>query len=166
TPFNKDRAYVEVEDIVRVKDGMKERGKTPSRAIKLHAKIYEKNPHIKAILVAHPMHLMAFAITGAKLDPRTIPESYILLRDVKRVPYEMLYTDYQAIADSFSPQSPTLLIDNDSIITTGESLLQAFDRLEVAEATAASLYISQSVGEVVHIKDEEIVAINKAFKLE
>ncbi len=166
TPFNRDRAYVQVEDIVRVKDGMKERGKTPSRAVKLHATIYEKNPHIKAILVAHPIHLMAFAITGAKLDPRTIPESYILLRDVKRLPYEMLYQDYEAVADAFSVQSPTLLIDNDSIITTGETLLEAFDRLEVAEATAASLYISQSIGEVVHIKEEEIEAINRAFKLE
>ncbi|MFA7371289.1 MAG: class II aldolase/adducin family protein [Sphaerochaetaceae bacterium] len=165
TPFNKDRAYVQVEDIVRVKDGMKERGKIPSRAIKLHATIYDRHPHIRAILVAHPIHLMAFAITDAVFDPRTIPESYILLREVKKVPYELLYTDYGAIAEALSEQSPTLLVSNDSIITTGESLLQAFDRLEVAEATAASLYICQSIGEVVHIKEREIEAINKAFNL-
>jgi L-fuculose-phosphate aldolase len=166
TPYNRDRAYVEVEDIVRVKDGMKERGKTPSRAIKLHAKIYQKHPSVRAILVAHPIHLMAFSITEAIFDPRTIPESYILLRELKKIPYETIYQDMDAIADAITERSPALLIENDSIITTGETLLEAFDRLEVAEATAASLYISKSIGKVVHIKAEQIEELHKAFGLD
>lgn len=166
TPYNRDRAYVEVEDIVRVKDGMKERGKTPSRAIKLHAKIYQKHPSVRAILVAHPIHLMAFSITEAIFDPRTIPESYILLRELKKIPYETIYQDMDAIADAITERSPALLIENDSIITTGETLLEAFDRLEVAEATAASLYISKSIGKVVHIKTEQIEELHKAFGLD
>ncbi len=166
TPYNKDRAYIQVEDIVRVKDGMKERGKTPSRAIKLHAKIYQKHPRVRAILVAHPMHLMAFAITEAILDPRTIPESYVLLRELNKIPYETIYQDLEGIAGAISERTPVLLIENDSVITTGETLLKAFDRLEVAEATAASLYISKSLGELVHIEAEQIEELNKAFNLD
>jgi L-fuculose-phosphate aldolase len=103
TPYNKDRAYVQVEDIVRVKDGMKERGKTPSRAILLHERIYSRHPDIKAILVAHPIHLMAFAVTDAVFDPRTIPESYILLREIQKIPFETIYQDIDKIADLINP---------------------------------------------------------------
>ncbi|MGE0073744.1 MAG: class II aldolase/adducin family protein [Sphaerochaetaceae bacterium] len=165
TPYNKDRAYVQVEDIVRVKDGMKERGKTPSRAVLLHERIYQKHPGITAILVAHPLHLMAFAITDAVFDPRTIPESYILLREIAKLPFESIYRDVDAIADAISERTPAVLVENDSIITTGESLLKAFDRLEVAEATATSLYLSQSVGKVVHIGKSDIEELHEAFNL-
>ena len=71
TPFGMDRAYLEEDDLVRVKAGMKEQGKTPSRAVGLHQKIYEANPEIRAVLLAHPVHAMAFAVTDAKFDPRT-----------------------------------------------------------------------------------------------
>lgn len=165
TPYNKDRAYVQVEDIVRVKDGMKERGKTPSRAILLHERIYRAHPDIKAILVAHPIHLMAFAVTDAVFDPRTIPESYILLREIHKIPFETIYQDIDRIVSLLDERTPALLVQNDSIITTGNSLLQAFDRLEVAEATATSLYLSHSIGDVVHIEKSQINELNKAFGL-
>jgi L-fuculose-phosphate aldolase len=48
---------------------------------------------------------------------------------------------------------------------TGATLLQAFDRLEVAEATAHSILASNDVGPVVHITDKEIDDIKKAFNL-
>lgn len=166
TPYNKDRAYVQVEDLVRVKEGMKERGKIPSRAVRLHQEIYRKHPDIKAVLVAHPIHLMAFAITDTSFDPRTIPESYILLRKIHKVPFETIYRDINVIVEKLGERTPALLIENDSIITTGENLLQAFDRLEVAEATATSLYLSHALGDVVHISNEEIQELHKAFKLD
>ena len=165
TPYNKDRAYVQVEDLVRVKEGMKERGKIPSRAVRLHQEIYRKHPDIKAILVAHPIHLMAFAVTETAFDPRTIPESYILLREIHKVPFETIYTDMDIIVEKLDERTPALLIENDSVITTGTSLLQAFDRLEVAEATATSLYLSGALGDVVHISNDEIQELHRAFKL-
>ena len=39
TPFGQDRAYLTEDDLVRVKAGMKELGKTPSRAVQLHSEI-------------------------------------------------------------------------------------------------------------------------------
>ncbi len=166
TPFGVDRAYLEEDDLVRVKADMKEVDKTPSRAVKLHAEIYKKNPDIRAILQAHPLHAMAFAVTDASFDPRTIPESYILLRDIKKVPYEMVYTDYDAMAKKFGPAHPALMIENDSVIVTGNSLLQAFDRLEVMEATAHSIINSTNIGQIVHIKNQEVEDLKVAFHLQ
>ena len=165
TPYNCDRAYLEEDDLVRVKAGMKEQGKIPSRAVQFHEKVYQKHPEIKAILQAHPVHAMAFAVTDAVFDPRTIPESYILLRDVKKLPYEQVYVDPDATAEEFAPSRPALMIENSCVVVTGESLLQAFDRLEVMESTAHSIILSQEIGEIVHITDEEVNDLKIAFHL-
>ena len=158
--------FLEEDDLVRVKEGMKELGKLPSRAVLVHQKIYKENPQIGAILVAHPVHAMAFAVTDTEFDARTIPESYILLRDVKTLPYEELYLHPDQVAMEFDAAHPVVLVENDSVIVTGSSLLQAFDRLEVMELTANSILESQSLGSIVHIRDEEIDDLKTAFHLE
>ena len=165
TPFGMDRAYLEEDDLVRVKSGMKELGKTPSRAVSLHQRIYETNPEIHAILLAHPTHAMAFAVTDAKFDPRTIPESYILLRDVKRLPYGEIYTKQEETAAVFSEVNPAVMVENECVIVTGSSLLQAFDRLEVMESTAHSIINSGALGKIVHITQDEVEDLKVAFNL-
>ena len=166
TPFNYDRAYLEEDDLVRVKAGMQELGKPPSRPVHLHEKIYETHPDIQAILLAHPVHAMAFAVTDAAFDARTIPESYILLRDVKKIPYEEIYTNPDQMAKEFAPSCPAVMVENDCVIVTGGSLLQAFDRLEVMESTAHSIISAQEIGPIVHITDPEIEEIKEAFHLQ
>ena len=165
TPFGCDRAYLEEDDLVRVKSGMKELGKTPSRAVYLHQKIYDSNPDIHAVLIAHPVHAMAFAVTDTKFDPRTIPESYILLRNVKKLPYDLLYTAADQVAAEFDDAHPVLMAENDCVVVTGNSLLQAFDRLEVMESTAHSILDSLSLGPIAYITDEEIGDLKIAFNL-
>lgn len=165
TPFNRDRAYLEEDDLVRVKAGMKELGKTPSRAVHLHELIYQNNPEIHAILLAHPVHAMAFAVTDAAFDPRTIPESYILLRDVKKLPYNEIYTHPEEMSRELSEAHPAIMVKNDCVVVTGGTLLQAFDRLEVMESTAHSIIESQGLGEIVHITDAEIADLKTAFHL-
>ncbi len=50
-------------------------------------------------------------------------------------------------------------------IATGGSLIQAFDRLEVAEHGARGLVACRTLGEVVPIDDAQIEAITAAFGL-
>lgn len=165
TPFGMDRAYLEEDDLVRVKGGMKELGKTPSRAVHLHETIYKNHPEIRAILQAHPLHAMAFAITDAIFDPRTIPESYILLRDIKKIPYGELYADHEQTSKVFDAAHPAMMVENNCVIVTGSNLLQAFDRLEVLESTAHSLINASSLGGLDRISDEEVEELKKAFNL-
>ena len=166
TPFGRDRAYLEEEDLVRVKDDMKELGKTPSRAVQLHARIYRNNSGIRAILQAHPVHAMAFAVTDAEFDPRTIPESYVLLRDIRKLSYRQFYTGPEQTSRMFGPAVPAIMVENDCVIVTGASLLQAFDRLEVLESTAHSIIDSGPLGKIVHITSSEVEDLKVAFHLE
>ena len=166
TPYGIDRAYLREEDLVRIKAGMMEVGKEPSRAVGMHQKIYDAHPDVNAILLAHPVHAMAFAVTDAKFDARTIPESYIQLRNVKKLPYEDIYKNPDAIINEFTPTHPAAIVENDCVIVTGSNLLNAFDRLEVMESTANSILNTCDLGDIVHISDKEIEDLKVAFNFE
>lgn len=166
TPLHADPAYLEADDLVRIQDGAKEPGKTPDADVLLHQKIYDKNPQIGAIAFAQPVHSMVFAVTDMPFDTRTIPESYILLRDVKRIPFEAAYQNLDDVAAEFDNAHPVLLVENKSVMVTGASMLQVFDRLEVMEMTAASILNAQDLGTIAHIPSGEITALKTAFHLE
>ena len=166
TPLHADPAYLEADDLVRIQDGAKEPGKTPDADVLLHQKIYDKNPKIGAIAFAQPVHSMVFAVTDMPFDTRMIPESYILLRDVKRIPFEAAYQNLDDVAAEFDNAHPVLLVENKSVMVTGASMLQIFDRLEVMEMTAASILDAQALGTIAHIPSDEIAALKTAFHLE
>lgn len=163
TPFGKDRKYLEESDLVLIKEGKKESGKFPSRSVPLHLSIYEKNPDISSILVAHPPHVMSFAVTNAEFDSRTIPESYIMLREVKKVPYGASFMQQDMVAALISSSTPVLICENDCVIVTGTDLLNAFDRLEVFEYSAHSIIAAKGIGEIVPISQKEVADLNEAF---
>ncbi len=165
TPYGLDRAYMEEADLVLVKRGMKEQGKAPSRSIRLHQLIYETHPEIRSVLGAEPPHAMAFAVTDEPLDPRTIPESYIMLRNVQKASFRSIYLEPEAVAEMFSAKTPVIICENNQILATGSSLLNAFDRLEVTEATAHSILSARDIGNLAHISDEQVREINEAFHL-
>ena len=165
TPYGVDRKYIEPEDIVRIENGWREAGKRPSRSVTLHKLIYDEHPEINAITVAHPKHLMAFGVTHTPIDSRTIPESYIAMRDIGRVPFGTNIVEPKKISSMLSSSSPVILVDNDSVISTGTTLINAFDRLEVAEFTANTIIHAKMIGDIVMISDKEVEDINKAFNL-
>ena len=47
-----------------------------------------------------------------------------------------------------------MVVQNDSIIVTGDKLLQTIDRLEIAESTARSLIMGNSIGEILPMGQE------------
>jgi len=165
TPYGLDRAYLTEGDIVLIQNGKKESGKIPSRSVKMHELIYKKHKSINSILGAEPPHAMAFAVTEAVFDPRTIPESYILLREIKKVSFSSVYNETEKVVDMLSNKTPVLICENNQILATGNSLLQAFDRLEVCEATAHAIISTKDIGEIVHISDSEVKDIDVAFNL-
>ena len=165
TPFMKDRKYIEPEDIVRIKNGMCEAGKTPSRAALLIKEIFDVHPEINSVIIAHPPAIMAFAVTDAAFDSRTIPESYIALRNVQRVPYASSTLDVPGTARRFSASTPVLIVDNKCVIVAGNTLLNAFDKLEVLEYSAKAIIAAKDIGEIVPISEKEVDDIEVAFNL-
>jgi len=165
TPYGEDRVYIEPEDIVRVDYNYREAGKHPSRSVQLHKMIYDMHPEINAITIANPKHIMAFAVTHTPIDSRTIPESYICMRQVGRVPFGTSILEPAKVAAMFNEKMPVVIVENDCVISTGNSLINAFDKLEVAEFTANTIIHAKMIGDIVMISDKEVDDINKAFNL-
>jgi len=163
TPTGFDRPSIDPQRSVLVRNGQQEAGKLASRSVMLHQSIYAKNPEVNAIMTAQSPYATAFTISDRTFDTKTIPESYIMLLETPKMPYGMQYQQPDALAEAVAEGHPVLLLQNDCILTTGHDLLNAFDRLEVAEFTARSLIESTAIGELVPINDDEIRALVSKF---
>jgi L-fuculose-phosphate aldolase len=105
---------------------------------------------------------MGFCTTDAKFDVRTIPESWIFLQDVPKFPFGANYTQVNDVAEVFRTR-PCAMLSNDSVIVASDSLINAFDRLEVAEFSAKSLILAAPVGKLHPITDAEVEDLRVAF---
>ena len=71
-----------------------------------------------------------------------------------------------AISDPTTKRRIVESVENDCVIVTGSSLLNAYDRLEVAEYSAKALIATKNLGDVVSINEPQIEDIKEAFKLD
>ncbi len=163
TPYQVDRGMVAVQDLVLVRDGKVEAGKSPSRAALVHAAIYRRHTHVGAIVNAYPVNATAFSVTGTPLDSRTIPESYVVMRHVVRAPFGMQFGDGEDLAGLLSLTQPAAILENDGVLVTGSDVLEAFDRLEVLESTAEAIINARAVGTLRQLSDAVTKELDQAF---
>ncbi len=162
TPTDVNRWDMSIEDIVQIKDGKREKGKTPSRATWIHQEIYKKYPKVNSIIMTQPPYLMAFGVTKKYLDVRTIPESWIFLQDIPSLSYGSHFKTNKD-QEIISNNTTAVIIENDSVMVTGDELLQTFDYLEVAEFSAKSLVMGASLGDMVPINNNQVEELRKKF---
>jgi L-fuculose-phosphate aldolase len=163
TPTGIPRWDLDLDDIVQIRKGKKEAGKTPSRATWLHQEIYNNNPGVNSIIMTQSPFLMAFSVTKTTLNVRTIPESWIFLQDVPLLNYTNYFLEQRKFSQIISKNTPAVIIQNDSVLVSGDKLLQTFDRLEVAEFSAQSLVMSSFLGKMFPIDDQQIEELRKTF---
>lgn len=163
TPYGIDRKYIKESDLVLIKAGKREKDKIPSRSLQLHQKIYTRNSSINAVVIAHPPHVMAFAVSHKKFDTLTIPECYLMLRDIPLLQYGFQFTNPDDLVEMLGERTPVVLVKNDCFISIGDSLLQAFDRLEIAEFSAQSLIYTNHIGKPVYISKEQKDELKTSF---
>jgi L-fuculose-phosphate aldolase len=120
---------------------------------------------VGAIVNAYTVNATAFSVTGAALDSRTIPESYLFLRDISRIPYGLQFRCSETLAGCITAHQPIALLENDGVLVTGASVLDAFDRLEVLESTAEAVINARPLGPVTPMSEDVIRELCKAFLL-
>ncbi|MCE5175575.1 MAG: class II aldolase/adducin family protein [Bacteroidales bacterium] len=165
TPCDMAHSDITENNIVQIRDGMAESGKVPDRSVALHHRIYQLYPHINSIITTQPINLMAHAVSHQKFDVRTIPESWIFLQDVPSIPFESFYaTNTEELAQMFE-KNRVVIVENNSVIVTGNNLIQTFDYLEVAEFSANSLVMASSIGPLQPMGEKEIDELRVAFNV-
>jgi len=98
-----------------------------------------------------------------KFDVRTIPESWIFLQDVPNVAFGSHFKGNKTILDLIAKGITAVIIENDSVLVTGDKLLQTFDKLEVAEFSAKSLTMAVPIGKLQPIGNNDVEDLRKTF---
>ncbi len=162
TPSGKDKASLTAEDIAVVDIASGEQRGTSWRLSiesEMHRSIYLKTD-VKAVVHSHPTFASLFSALDAVIDTHIIAETYYLLDEVIKVPYELMGT--KALADKvseYAKRSHALLLENHGALTTGATLLSAFDRMEVLDQAARLTYLSKSFGKLNDINGDRLTAI-------
>ncbi len=165
TPYGMDRDNLTPDDLVFVKGWRYERGKNLSRAAWLFKAIFDKQPELNSLIISNPPNIMAYGVADEAFDPRLIPECYILLREVPCLEFGAHYHELDKVAELVSPRNPVVVVKNDCMITGGKTLLEAYDRMEVAEYSAKAAISARVLGGLTPISEAEVKDLVAAFKL-
>ena len=85
--------------------------------------------------------------------------------DIPKLNFSDFYQKPEETAKAFNESTPIVIVNNDCVAVTGDSLLNAFDRLEVTEYSAMSIIMSKSQGEIIPIDEKGLEEIRKGFNL-
>ena len=137
----------------------------PSIEYALHLNIYKKNRDITAIVHAHPVFATSFTAMKCTIDTNLIAEARAICGEPRFVPYALMGSAELAdIVAENAMNADILLLENHGILTTGSSLLQAFDKLEVLENAAKMTLIVEMTGKKKGLSISRIREIEKLFR--
>jgi len=85
------------------------------------------------------------------------------VRHVGRAPFGLQFGDGSSLAALISPVQPALVLENDGVLVTGASVLEAFDRLEVLESTAEALINCRALGTLQPLSADVTRELDQAF---
>jgi len=161
TPTGVSKGYMKAEELVKMSlDGtvLRHGGLQPSSEIKMHLRIYRENPEAGGVCHAHPPVSTSFAIAGISLDRAIYPEALVNLGTVPVVHYEA--PGSQGIPDSIAPYCRdynALLLANHGALAWGETLMEAWYRLESVEHYAMILmYTGNIIGKANVLSCEQV----------
>lgn len=109
----------------------------PSSELKMHLRVYQENPNVKAVVHAHPPIATSFAIAGINLVQPIAVEAVVGLGNVYVAPYATPGT--MEVPDSIAPfvkDYNAVLLANHGALTWGRNLTEAYYRMESLEMYA------------------------------
>jgi L-fuculose-phosphate aldolase len=125
------------------------RDQKPSSELQMHLEVYRQRPDVNAVVHAHPPVATGFSIAGVSLARCVIPEVIVTLGAIPTAEYatpgtdEVPYSIRQAVRDY-----EAIILAHHGSLTVGETLWEAYLRLEKVEHTAQITLTAQQLGRV------------------
>jgi len=165
TPTGVSKGFMKEDMMVRMSlDGKvlsSNDGYEPSSEIKMHLRVYKENPDVMAVVHAHPMMATSYAIAGIDLVNPILTEQLLNLGNVYVARYATPGTE--EVPDSIAPyckEYNAVLLANHGTLTWGNSLEQAYQRLESLEHYATiTMYTSNIIGKCNVLTCEQIAPL-------
>ncbi len=139
-------------------------GRKRTSEVLVHLAIYNKLPHIGAVVHSHPPHAVAFCIANMPLPQGVHTEAEVFLG-------QTVFADYatpgspelpDSFLDKLTPNTNTILLANHGSISIGKDLTEAYYRLEILDNYCKQLLLARQLGQVSVLDNNQMADLLKA----
>lgn len=132
-------------------------GFRPSSEMKMHLRVYQERPDVGAVVHAHPPYATTFAAAGIELEQPILSEAVLTLGKVPVAKYGTPSTQEvpDAVAE-YLQDYDAMLLANHGALTYGESLMNAYYKMESVEFYARILYQTKMLGGAKELTREQV----------
>jgi L-fuculose-phosphate aldolase len=119
----------------------------PSSEILMHLLFYTLRPDVHAVCHAHPPTATGFAAAGRAMEEAVLPEVIMDLGSIPLAPYGTPGT--RELCKGLQPLIPkhdAVLLENHGVVTCGQDLTTAYQRMETVEQFARILLTAECLG--------------------
>ncbi len=163
TPSGVSKGFLSAQDLVVIRlDGepvpsYRGRGQKPSSEILMHLEVYRQRLDVNAVVHAHPPAATAFSIAGVTLARCILPEVVITLGGIPTAEYATPGTvEVPESIDQAIQEYDAIVLAHHGTLTVGQTLWDAYQRLEKVEQTAQITLIARQLGQVKTLSPEAV----------
>ncbi|MFQ5421391.1 MAG: class II aldolase/adducin family protein, partial [Anaerolineae bacterium] len=119
----------------------------PTSELPMHLEVYRQRADVTAVVHAHPPSTVALTIAGVPLADCLLPEVIVMLGLIPTTAYATPSSteNVRAIRD-FIRRHDAIVLQRHGSLTVGDSVLQAFMRLETGEQNARIAFMLAQLG--------------------
>jgi L-fuculose-phosphate aldolase len=170
TPTQLNKGFVTPDDVVFIDlNGKTVEGKRrPTGETPMYLKFFHTRPDIVSVIHCHAPHVGAMAISKTKnwLMRPLYPETSTEVGPVPVVPYAEPLTEKLAQAfEPFLPKYNSFIMENHGLVTLSRGgIWDTLMTVELLEATAQSLLLAMSVGDVKEISRQDVADLDNVMR--
>jgi L-fuculose-phosphate aldolase len=129
----------------------------PSTELPMHLEIYKQRPDVNAVIHAHPPITTAFSLVGGNISEPVLPEVILFFGEIPTAPYATPSTQESALSISkLIKQHDVIVLDHHGAVTVGDSLKDAYCKMEKLEQSAKILFAARQLGTIKPLSDENL----------
>lgn len=134
----------------------------PSSELPMHLEIYRNRSDINAIIHTHPVNATSFTVAGETFSQPVLPELILGIGDVPIAKYATPSTRESAIVISeLIKNHDVIILDHHGVVTIGNTLQEAFFKLERLEHAASTLLAAKQLGSINPLNPSDIKKLHE-----
>jgi L-fuculose-phosphate aldolase len=132
----------------------------PSSELPMHLEIYKQRPDVNAVIHAHPPITTAFTLVGENLSEPVLPEVILFFGEIPVAPYATPSTIESAQSiNGLIQKNDAIVLDHHGAVTVGDTLKDAYCKMEKLEQSAKILYAAKQLGEIKPLSQEDLTKL-------
>lgn len=159
TPTGKNKAFLTEEMIAVIDETGRQIGGNckPTSELAMHMSTYKIRPDIGGVVHCHPTYLTAHAICNTPVTTKAYPEMIGNFGVFEVAPYGRPGTEeiFEGAIPIFA-HSDICILGNHGVLAVGQTVLDAMNRVEAAEAITMTLFYSRMLGKEVELDRQEL----------